>query len=89
MIVFAGLAVKLKWQGAKFFFSYKRTRFTVVIWCVVFVEAIVVLVRRENHFRVTRSLRPLFLIDTRYCSGVRRVLTGSKNPSWKNFPTNS
>ncbi|XP_066018883.1 two pore channel protein 1-like isoform X2 [Pocillopora verrucosa] len=74
VIVFAGLAVKLKWQGAKFFFSYKRTRFTVFIWCVVFIEAIVVLVRRENHFRVTRSLRPLFLIDTHYCSGVRRVL---------------
>ena len=29
MIVFAGLAVKLKWQGAKFFFSYKRMPFTV------------------------------------------------------------
>ena len=25
MIVFAGLAVKLKWQGAKFFFTHKRT----------------------------------------------------------------
>nr|XP_058965206.1 two pore channel protein 1-like [Pocillopora verrucosa] len=74
VIVFAGLAVKLKWQGAKFFFSYKRTRFTVFIWCVVLIEAIVVLVRRENHFRVTRSLRPLFLIETHYCSGVRRVL---------------
>ena len=29
VIVFAGLAVKLKWQGAKFFFSYKRMPFTV------------------------------------------------------------
>ncbi|CAH3151565.1 unnamed protein product, partial [Pocillopora meandrina] len=74
MIVLAGRAVKLKWQGTKLFFSHKRTLFTVVIWCVVFAEAIVVLVRRENHFRVTRSLRPLFLIDTHYCSGVRRVL---------------
>ena len=25
MIVFAGLAVKLKWQGAKLFFTHKRT----------------------------------------------------------------
>ena len=25
VIVFAGLAVKLKWQGAKFFFTHKRT----------------------------------------------------------------
>ena len=42
MIVFAGLVVKLKWQGAKFFFSYKRTRFTVhysatlVVTCINF-----------------------------------------------------
>ncbi|XP_066018881.1 two pore channel protein 1 isoform X2 [Pocillopora verrucosa] len=74
MIVFAGLAVKLKWQGVKLFFTHKRTLLKVFIWCVVFIEAIVVLVRRENHFRVTRSLRPLFLIDTHYCFGVRRVL---------------
>ncbi|XP_022783902.1 two pore calcium channel protein 1-like [Stylophora pistillata] len=74
IIIFAGLAVKLKWQGGKLFFTHKRTSLKVIIWCVVFVEAIVVLVRRENHFRVTRSLRPLFLIDTHYCYGVRRVL---------------
>ena len=30
----------------------------------MYVEAITVLIRQENHIRVTRSLRPLFFIDT-------------------------
>jgi two pore calcium channel protein 1 len=38
----------------------------------MFVEAVVVLVRGNNHFRVTRALRPIFLIDNYYCGGVRR-----------------
>ncbi|KAJ7382109.1 Two pore calcium channel protein 1 [Desmophyllum pertusum] len=74
LIVAIGLTVKLKWQGAKLFFNHKRTLLKVIILAVVFVEAVVVLVRSENHVRVTRALRPLFLIDTHYCYGVRRVL---------------
>ncbi|KAL9981122.1 hypothetical protein ACROYT_G009786 [Oculina patagonica] len=73
-VVTAGMAVKLKWQGAKLYFTHKRTLCKVIVLSVVFVEAIVVLVRSENHVRVTRALRPLFLIDTHYCYGVRRVL---------------
>ena len=38
----------------------------------MYAEAITVLIRKENHFRVTRALRPLLLIDTHYCYGVRR-----------------
>ena len=44
----------------------------IVILVVMYTEAMVVLIRMENHFRVTRALRPLFLIDTHYCYGVRR-----------------
>ena len=57
----------------KFYFNlgFELTH-QVVILSVVFVEAIVVLVRSQNHVRVTRALRPLFLIDTHYCFGVRR-----------------
>ena len=44
----------------------------IVILVVMYTEAIIVLIRMENHFRVTRALRPLFLIDTHYCYGVRR-----------------
>ena len=36
------------------------------------IEAITVLVRQDSHFRVTRALRPIFLVDNRYLRGVRR-----------------
>uniref|UniRef100_A0A3Q1G877 Voltage-dependent calcium channel protein TPC1 n=1 Tax=Acanthochromis polyacanthus TaxID=80966 RepID=A0A3Q1G877_9TELE len=39
-----------------------------------FVEAIVVLIRQTSHVRVTRALRPIFLVDCRYCGAVRRNL---------------
>jgi len=73
-IVGCGLGIKLKWQGIKFFFTHKRTLLKVVILCVMYIEAITVLIRKENHVRVSRALRPLFLVDTHYCFGVRRVL---------------
>ncbi|XP_013769541.1 two pore calcium channel protein 1 [Pundamilia nyererei] len=41
---------------------------------VQFVEAIVVLIRQTSHMRVTRALRPIFLVDCRYCGAVRRNL---------------
>uniref|UniRef100_G1U084 Two pore calcium channel protein 1 n=1 Tax=Oryctolagus cuniculus TaxID=9986 RepID=G1U084_RABIT len=41
---------------------------------VQFAEAIVVLVRQTSHVRVTRALRCIFLVDCRYCGGVRRNL---------------
>lgn len=47
-----------------------------------FVEAIVVLVRQTSHLRVTRALRPIFLVDCRYCGAVRRY--GSDHLSTQN-----
>ena len=41
---------------------------------VMFTEALIVLVRQSSHLRVTRALRPIFLIDTKYCGGVRRFI---------------
>uniref|UniRef100_W5KI88 Two pore segment channel 1 n=1 Tax=Astyanax mexicanus TaxID=7994 RepID=W5KI88_ASTMX len=41
---------------------------------IQFIEAIVVLVRQTSHLRVTRALRPIFLVDCRYCGAVRRNL---------------
>ena len=35
-------------------------------------EAIVVLAREENHFRITRALRIIFLLDTQIMAEVRR-----------------
>ena len=40
---------------------------------VMFIEAMVVLVRQDSHFRVTRCLRPIFFIDTYVMVGVRRL----------------
>jgi two pore calcium channel protein 1 len=41
---------------------------------VMISEAIVVMVRNTSHFRVTRALRVLFIVDTHFCRGVRRFL---------------
>lgn len=40
----------------------------------MFLEAIIVVIRQSSHFRVTRALRPIFLVDTKYCGGVRRFI---------------
>jgi two pore calcium channel protein 1 len=41
---------------------------------LMFVEALVVLIRANTHFRVSRALRPIFLIDNHFCGGVRRFI---------------
>jgi len=38
------------------------------------IEAFVVLIRQTSHFRVSRALRPIFLVDTHYLGGVRRFI---------------
>ena len=43
-----------------------------IVLMVMYVEALTVLIRQENHIRITRLLRPLFFIDTHYMLGVRR-----------------
>ena len=54
-------------DAAPFFFSLQT-----LVLSVVFVEAVVVIIRQTNHFRVTRALRPMFLLDSYYVRGVRR-----------------
>jgi hypothetical protein len=43
------------------------------------IEVVIVLIRNNSHLRVTRALRPLFLLDTYYFGGVRRYKYSS---SW-------
>ena len=45
-----------------------------IVLIVMFVEAIVVVARQESHIRVTRALRPVFLIDNVLMDGVRRYM---------------
>lgn len=66
------LYMKYQWMGMKPFFSHKRTMLKLGTLVIMIIEAIVVLIRRDSHFRVTRALRPIFLIDNHYCGGVRR-----------------
>ena len=35
-------------------------------------EAVTVIARNTSHFRATRAMRPIFLLDNRYMGGVRR-----------------
>ncbi|XP_061762424.1 two pore channel protein 1 isoform X2 [Nerophis ophidion] len=68
------LCMKLRWLGFHIFIRHKRTMVKTCVLLLQFVEAIVVLVRQTSHLRVTRALRPIFLVDCRYCGAVRRNL---------------
>ncbi|XP_053473554.1 two pore channel protein 1, partial [Ictalurus furcatus] len=68
------LCMKLRWLGFHAFIRHKRTVVKTSVLLIQFVEAIVVLVRKTSHLRVTRALRPIFLVDCRYCGAVRRNL---------------
>ncbi|KAK1892390.1 Two pore calcium channel protein 1 [Dissostichus eleginoides] len=68
------LCMKLRWLGFHTFIRHKRTMVKSCVLLLQFVEAIVVLIRQTSHVRVTRALRPIFLVDCRYCGAVRRNL---------------
>ncbi|XP_014883123.1 two pore calcium channel protein 1 isoform X1 [Poecilia latipinna] len=68
------LCMKLRWLGFQTFIRHKRTMVKASVLLLQFVEAIVVLIRQTSHMRVTRALRPIFLVDCRYCGAVRRNL---------------
>ncbi|XP_058387456.1 two pore channel protein 1 isoform X3 [Diceros bicornis minor] len=74
MVVVFELCMKLRWLGLHTFIRHKRTMVKTSVLLVQFIEAIVVLVRQTSHVRVTRALRCIFLVDCRYCGGVRRNL---------------
>ncbi|KAL6441388.1 hypothetical protein ACFW04_003544 [Cataglyphis niger] len=68
------LALKLRWTGWAPMLKHKRTILKFITLVIMFLEAMTILVRQSSHFRVTRALRPIFLIDTKYCGGVRRFV---------------
>ncbi|XP_065336361.1 two pore calcium channel protein 1-like isoform X1 [Cloeon dipterum] len=67
-------AMKLRWLGWKPFLTHKRTAIKGLTLIIMVVEACVVIVRQSSHFRVTRALRPIFVIDNKYSGGVRRFV---------------
>ncbi|XP_022831548.1 two pore calcium channel protein 1-like isoform X1 [Spodoptera litura] len=68
------LHLKLKWIGWGTILKHKRTMIKGITLLIMVLEAVVVLCRQSSHFRVTRALRPIFLVDTRHCGGVRRFI---------------
>jgi len=68
------IVMQLKWLGWQKFVKHKRSMMKISAWLIMFAEAITVIVRNHSHFRVTRALRPIFLLDNRYLGGVRRFL---------------
>ncbi|XP_046979764.1 two pore channel protein 1-like [Schistocerca americana] len=74
IIIGVELLLKLRWIGWRTILKHKRTMIKCVTLGIMFVEAVTVLVRQSSHFRVTRALRPIFLVDTRHCGGVRRFI---------------
>lgn len=53
---------------------YVRFFLQCITLAIMFLEAMTVLVRQSSHFRVTRALRPIFLVDTKCFGGVRRFI---------------
>ncbi|KAL4715303.1 hypothetical protein ACJJTC_010873 [Scirpophaga incertulas] len=68
------LHLKLKWIGWSTILKHKRTMIKGITLIIMVLEAVVVICRQSSHFRVTRALRPIFLVDTRHCGGVRRFI---------------
>ncbi|XP_053597869.1 two pore calcium channel protein 1 isoform X2 [Microplitis demolitor] len=68
------LALKLRWIGWGTILKHKRTTLKCITLAIMFLEAVIVVIRQSSHFRVTRALRPIFLVDTKYCGGVRRFI---------------
>lgn len=68
------IVLRFIWLRPHHFFRHRRTVILTVLLIVMYIEAIVVLVRANNHVRITRTLRPFFFIDTHLMGGLRRVL---------------
>ncbi|KAK9892534.1 hypothetical protein WA026_020517 [Henosepilachna vigintioctopunctata] len=68
------LALKLRWIGWGTILKHKRTMVKCITLVMMLMEALVVLARQSSHFRITRALRPIFLVDTRACGAVRRFI---------------
>lgn len=66
--------LRIKWLGIGIFKTHFRSAIKAFALVFMMVEAIVVMARNKSHFRVTRCIRPLFLLDCFYCTGLRRFI---------------
>ncbi len=66
------LVGKYWWMGVRQMCTHRLTVFKAMAFVVLFVEVLIVLVRGTVHMRVTRLVRPVFLVDCYYAHNVRR-----------------
>ena len=68
------MGLRTRWIGLQTFIRHKRTSIKIATLSIMVIEAVVVIARADSHFRITRALRPIFVIDNHYCGGVRRFV---------------
>jgi two pore calcium channel protein 1 len=73
MTIGAFLIFKFQWMGLKNALR-PSTVFKCIILIMMLIEAIIVIVRKSSHYRFTRALRPVFILDTQYGQRVRMNL---------------
>ena len=65
------LKIRTRWSTA---WGEKRDLAKLFLIFIFLVEAVVIFARRKPHWRLSRSLRPVFLIENHYMTGIRRFL---------------
>ena len=65
------LKIRTRWRTA---WGQRRDLAKLFLSLVLIAEALVVMVRRKPHWRLTRAFRPVFLAENHFMSGVRRFL---------------
>lgn len=66
--------LKVNWMGFKALLKHPRTAIKLISLLLLAIEGLVVIFRHTSHLRVLRMLRPVFLVDTHYCSETRRFV---------------
>jgi len=65
------LKIRTRWRTV---WRQRRDLAKLALTLVLIAEAVFVMVRRKPHWRFTRALRPVFLIENHFMTGVRRFL---------------
>lgn len=78
LICLAAISVRVilmyRWVGMRKMARRPGTVLKVLAIAGMCIEALIVIGRNKGHLRLTRLLRPLFVIDNYYSAGARRVL---------------
>eukprot|EP00117_Sycon_ciliatum_P038382 scpid34018/ scgid28531/ Two pore calcium channel protein 1; Voltage-dependent calcium channel protein TPC1 len=62
-----------RWKGTHIF-KERKLILKILLSVELLIEAIVVLARQKHHLRFMRAFRPIFIIDNKFATGIKRVL---------------